>query len=113
MTEQEVILVLDVGGAGDREAMEKHLRREGLAAIEGEPLAYQGTSSTDKLRTLLYLHDGVKKAIRKGGYTACNMIVSIGDEPLESYRYDPRKDAFVLLDTLGYDETNTDPQEGL
>jgi hypothetical protein len=106
MQEQDVILLLDLTGLGDQHAMEKHLRREGLKAIEGEPFAYMGSTTTHKINTLLYVHDGVKKAIHMGGFLTCNMMVSIGDEPMESYRFDLQRDAFVLLDTLGYNNSN-------
>ncbi len=102
MQEQEVIVVLDIAGLSDQAAMEKHLRREGLKPIEGEPFAYLGRTTTHKINTLLYVHDGVKKAIHKGGFASCNMMVSIGDEPIETYRFDREEDGFVLLDTLGY-----------
>ena len=104
MPEQDVIIVLDIQGLNDRQAMEKHLRREGLKTIEGEPFAYMGSTTTHKINTLLYVHDGVKKAIHKGGFSSCNMMVSIGEEPMESYRFDRERDAFVLLDTLGYND---------
>lgn len=94
--EVEVIVVLDVEGLADRAAMEKHLKREGLRPIEGEPFAYLGHTSTDPIRTLLYVQDGVKKALHKGGFASANMMVSIGEYPMESYRFDRESDAFVL-----------------
>ena len=92
----EVIVVLDLEGLADRAAMEKHLKREGLRPIEGEPFAYLGHTSTDKIRTLLYVQDGVKKALHKGECTSANMMVSIGEYPMESYRFDRERDAFVV-----------------
>ena len=94
--EMEVIVVLDVEGLADRTAMEKHLKREGLRPIEGEPFAYLGQTSTDKIRTLLYVHDGIKKALHKGGFDSASMMVSIGEYPMESYRFDRDSDAFVV-----------------
>jgi len=91
----EVVVVLDVEELADRLAMEKHLKREGLRPIEGEPFAYLGQTSTDKIRTLLYLQDGVKKALHKGGFRAARMMVSIGEFPMEAYRFDRERDAFV------------------
>jgi len=110
MQEQEVIVLLDIQGIENRLAMEKHLKREGLKAIDGEPFAYMGTTTTHKLNTLLYVLDGVKKAIHKGGFSSCNMMVSIGEEPMETYRFDREQDTFVLLNTLGYN-TENDVQE--
>ena len=94
--EVEVIVVIDVEGLADRTAMEKHLKREGLRPIEGEPFAYLGQTSTDKIRTLLYVQDGVKKALHKGGASSANMMVSIGEYPMESYRFDQERDAFIV-----------------
>ena len=104
MQAQDVIIVLNLTGLIDQHAMEKHLRREGLKVIEGEPFAYMGSTTTHKINTLLYVHDGVKKAIHKGGFSSCNMMVSIGEEAMESYRFDRAENAFVLLDTLGYND---------
>jgi len=94
---QDVIVVLDIEGLQHRDALEKHLRREGLRAIDGEDFAYLGSTTTEKINTLLYVLDGVKKAIRKGGFLRCTMMVSIGEYPMESYRYDQDKEDFVLL----------------
>jgi len=94
---QDVLVVLDIEGLDDRDAMERHLRREGLRGIEGEDFAYLGSTTTEKINTLLYVLDGVKKAIRKGGFSRCTMMVSIGEYPMESYRYDRDKEDFVLL----------------
>ena len=94
--EVEVIVVLDVEGLADRTAMEKHLKREGLRPIEGEPFAYLGQTTTDKIRTLLYVQDGVKKALHKGGFVSANMMVSIGEYPMESYRFDRVSESFVV-----------------
>jgi len=93
----DVLVVLDIEGVEDRDAMEKHLRREGLHAIDGENFAYLGSTTTEKINTLLYVLDGVKKAIKKGGFSRCTMMVSIGDYPMESYRYDRDKEDFVLV----------------
>jgi len=101
MDEKEVLVVLDVAALIDRAAMEKHLRREGLVAVEGEPFAYRGSTTTDVDRTLLYVFDAVKKAIQKGGASECAMVVAVG-EAMGSYRFDPQQDGFVPADGMGY-----------
>ena len=100
MQEQEVIIVLDVTGLTDRAAMEKHLRREGLVAVEGEPFAYRGSTTTGVDKTLLYVFDAVKKAIRKGGAGECAMVVAVG-EAMGSYRFDPQQNEFVPAGGIG------------
>ncbi len=109
--DQDVVVVLDIVDLRDRTAMEKHLRREGLRPIDGEPFAYLGHTTTHTVNTLLYIHDAVKKAIRKGGFSSCGMMVGIGEGPLRSYRFDPVSDAFVLWDMLGYNDKKNGSKE--
>jgi hypothetical protein len=97
VTEQEVVVVLTVEGLSDRSKMERHLKREGLHPIEGEPFAYLGSTTTDPIKTLLFVFDGIKKAIHKGGFVDCDMMVSIGEYPMEAYRFDRERDEFVAI----------------
>jgi hypothetical protein len=97
--EREVVVVLSIEGLNDPSKMERHLKREGLRPIEGEPFAYLGSTTTDPIRTLLYVFDGVKKAIHKGGFAQCTMMVSIGEYPMEAFRFDHARDTFAPLST--------------
>ena len=93
--EVTAIVLLDDEGLIDRPAMEQPLKREGLRPIGGELLAYLGRTTTDPVRTMLYVQDGVKKALHKGGFISYYILVSIGDYPMVSYRFDRQCDGFL------------------
>ena len=86
--EYDVVVVVSVDELGDKEAFDKHLRREGLREIDGEPFAYKGVSSTPIINTRAYLADVFKKALKKAGnFKNFSMIVQLGDNPMEVYKY--------------------------
>ena len=95
---QEVLLLLSIEGLLDQEILEKHLKREGLLSVQGEPFTYIGESTTHKINTVLYLHSAVQRALTKAGFVSCKMIFQIGDYPMEAYRYDREQKGFVPVE---------------
>ncbi len=94
---REVLLLLSIEGLLDQEALQKHLKREGLLSIQGEPFSYIGETSTDKINTVLYLHSAVQRALIKAGFISCKMIFQIGNYPMEAYRYDREEKEFIPI----------------
>ena len=50
----EVVVLLDVGGLEDKEKFEKHVKKEGFKAIEGEDFVYTAHSTTTTFSTKAY-----------------------------------------------------------
>ncbi len=97
LPEQDVLVILDIDGLEDCKRLERHLKREGLKAVGGEEFCYIGKSSTHKINTMLYIFDGVKKALKKGGFDSCSMVVQIGEYGMETFRFDHSNDEFVQI----------------
>jgi len=97
MRSQEVVLLLNIEGLLDQEALEKHLKREGFSPVPNEPFSYLGETTTHKINTVLYIHSAVQRALTKAGFSTCKMIFQIGEYPMEAYRYDPLQRTFVPM----------------
>ncbi len=87
--EYKVFVVIDIKNLEDKNSFDKYLKREGLKEIKGERFAYEGISSTPIFSTRAFIFDVVKKALKKGkGFNECKMIIKLGENQLEAYRYD-------------------------
>ena len=83
----QVLLVIDFQDLKDKEVFEKHLKKEGFNAIEGESFAYQGVSSTPVMNTRAFIFEVVSKALLKSPASHCALMCQIGENPMESYIY--------------------------
>jgi len=93
--EYDVLVVVEVENLEDKAAFDKYLKKEGLVEIEGEEFAYKGVSSTPLFNTKAFLEDTFKKALKKGkSFDNFKMIVQLGDNPMEVYRYNKEKESF-------------------
>lgn len=93
--EYDVLVVVEVENLEDKEAFDKYLKKEGLVEIDSEEFAYKGISSTPLFNTRAFLEDVLKKALKKGkSFDSFKMIVQLGDNPLEVYKYNKEKESF-------------------
>ncbi len=93
--EYDVLVVVEVENLEDKAAFDKYLKREGLVEIEGEEFAYKGVSATPLFNTRAFLEDVFKKALKKGkGFDNFKMIVQLGENPLEIYKYNKETKSF-------------------
>ncbi len=93
--EYEVVVVVEVENLEDKKAFDKYLKKEGLKEIEGEEFAYKGVSSTPLFHTRAFLEDTFKKALKKGkSFDSFKMIVQLGENPLEVYKYNKERKSF-------------------
>ena len=93
--EYDVLVVVEVKNLEDKVAFDKYLKKEGLVEIDGEEFAYKGVSSTPLFHTRAFLEDTFKKALKKGkNFDSFKMIVQLGENPLEIYKYNKEKESF-------------------
>ncbi len=93
--EYDVLVVVEVKNLEDKAAFDKYLKKEGLIEIDGEEFAYKGVSSTPLFNTRAFLEDVFKKALKKGkSFDSFKMIVQLGDNPLEVYKYNKEEESF-------------------
>ena len=83
-----VLLVIDVEDLNDKIAFEKHLKKEGFDAIEGETFAYKGISTTPVMHTRAFIFEVVSKALEKSPAKHLSIVCQIGENPMETYIYD-------------------------
>ncbi len=94
--EYEVIIVVDIKNLEDKNSFDNYLGREGLKKIKGENFVYEGISSTPVFNTRAFIFDVVKKALQKGkNFDKCKMIIKLGKNQLEWYKYDKESHFFV------------------
>ena len=93
--EYDVLVVVEVENLKDKAAFDKYLKKEGLVEIEGEEFAYKGVSTTPLFNTRAFLEDVFKKALKKGkNFDNFKMVVQLGDNPLEIYKYNKETKSF-------------------
>ncbi len=94
--EYDVLVVVDVEKLKDKKVFDKYLRREGLKEVDGEEFAYLGKSSTPLFHTRAFIHDTLKKALKKvGDFKRCHIVIQLGENPPEGYRYDKEREEFM------------------
>ncbi|MDR1975513.1 MAG: hypothetical protein LBQ18_00825 [Campylobacteraceae bacterium] len=87
----EVLVVLEEGVENKKE-FEGFILKEGFNAIENEPFAYTGVSTTPYFNTTAYIFEIFSKAFEKVGVNECKLICQIGSHPPTAYLY--KKDEF-------------------
>lgn len=92
----KVILVVDVEGLNDQVVFEKHLKKEGFTPILGESFAYEGDTTTHLFSTRAFIMEVVGKALAKSGFLECRIMFQVGENPMETYRFDTSSQEFVL-----------------
>ncbi len=91
----KVILIVDAKNLDDRVVFEKHLKREGLTAIEDEDFAYEGEAHTHMFNTRAYILEVVTKGLSKTDFDECKIIFQIGENPMEAYIFDKTAREFL------------------
>ena len=92
----EVIVAIDLEDLSNEEAFIAHLEKEGLERIEDEKgFVFSGVSSTPVMQTRVFIMEVVQKALEKSPAKFCNMVCLIGENPMESYRFDKASNTFV------------------
>jgi len=92
----EVIVAIDLDELKNEEAFVAHLEKEGLERVEEEEeFVFSGISSTPVMQTRAFIMEVVGKALEKSPAKFCNMVCMIGDNPMESYRFDEVNKSFV------------------
>lgn len=84
----ELLVVAEVTNLSDKEKFEKHLKKEGFWEIENEPFAYSAKSSTPIFHTRAYIYEVFSKALQKTTSDNCNLIIQLGENPVEGCCYD-------------------------
>ncbi|AXH13035.1 hypothetical protein [Halarcobacter bivalviorum] len=88
MEELEVLVLLDVSGLEDKEKFEKHVKREGFKAVEGENFVYTAKSTTTTFSTKAYILEVFKKGLQKNEFLEANLIFLLNETPYPAYYYD-------------------------
>ncbi len=91
----KVILIVDIENLSDKLIFEKHLKREGFLAIEGEEFAYEGEAHTHLFNTRAYIFEVMTKALAKVSFSICKIIFQIGENPMEAYIFNKDKKEFI------------------
>ena len=90
----EVLVLLDVGGLEDKEKFEKHVKKEGFTAVEGEDFVYTATSTTTTFSTKAYILEVFKKGLQKNVFNDANLIFLLNETPYPAYYYDKTTNDF-------------------
>jgi hypothetical protein len=92
----EVVVMLDIDGLKDEDSFIKYLKKEGLEYLkEEEGFVFVGTSSTTTMQTRAFILEIFSKALKEQPIKYCNMVFLIGQNPMESYRFDQNESFFV------------------
>lgn len=97
MKPAEVILIVSIAGLQDKKAFELYLAEEGFISVPHEPFTYIGTTTTQKINTVLYIFDTVEQAIRKSNFQRCKIVFQIGEYAMEAYQYDKKQNKFIAV----------------
>lgn len=90
----DVLVLLDVGALEDKEKFDKHVRREGFKAVEGEDFVYTAQSSTTTFATKAYILEVFKKGLQKNKFSDANLIFLLNETPYPAYFYDKNTNQF-------------------
>lgn len=94
----ELLVLLDVSGLEDAEKFEKHLKKEGFKAVEGEKHVYTANSSTTTFSTKAYILEVFKKGLEKSGFLDANLVFLLNETPYPPYYYDKETNDFELVE---------------
>ena len=93
----EVVVLLDVGGLEDKEKFEKHVKKEGFKAVEGEDCVYTARSTTTTFSTKAYILEVFRKGLQKNSFNDANLIFLLNETPYPTYYYDKDTNDFELV----------------
>ena len=93
----DVLVLLDVGGLEDKEKFEKHVKKEGFNAVEGEKHVYTANSTTTTFATKAYILEVFKKGLEKSGFNDANLVFLLNETPYPPYYYDKKTNSFEEL----------------
>ncbi|NLC28297.1 MAG: hypothetical protein GX780_05935 [Campylobacteraceae bacterium] len=94
----EVIVAVDAQNLKDEKSFTEHLKDEGLERVEEEDgLVFAGVSSTPVMHTRAFIMEVVSKALQKSPADFCNIVCMIGENPLESYKFDKKTNDFLEI----------------
>jgi len=91
----DVLVAIDVEHLKDESAFVAHLEKEGFERIlEEEGFVFTGVSSTPVMHTRAYIFEVLGKALALSPATFCNLVCQIGENPMESYRFNKQTNTF-------------------
>ena len=94
MEQLDVLVLLDVGGLEDKEKFEKHVKKEGFKAVEGEEFVYTAQSSTTTFSTKAYILEVFKKGLQKNSFSYANLVFLLNETPYPPYYFDKETNDF-------------------
>jgi hypothetical protein len=93
----EVLVLLDVGGLEDKEKFDKHVKKEGFKAVDGEDFVYTANSTTTTFSTKAYILEVFKKGLLKNNFSDANLIFLLNETPYPTYYFDKNTNDFELV----------------
>lgn len=93
----EVLVLLDVGGLEDKEKFDKHVKKEGFKAVDGEDFVYMANSTTTTFSTKAYILEVFKKGLLKNNFNDANLIFLLNETPYPTYYFDKNTNDFELV----------------
>ena len=93
----EVLVLLDVGGLEDKEKFDKHVKKEGFKAVDGEDFVYTANSTTTTFSTKAYILEVFKKGLLKNNLNDANLIFLLNETPYPTYYFDKNTNDFELV----------------
>lgn len=92
----EVLVAIDAQNLKDEKKFIEHLKKEGLDRVEDEDgLVFTGVSPSPVMHTRAFIMEVTSKALRKSPADFCNMVCVIGENPMESYKFDENSGEFL------------------
>ena len=98
MKEQiELLVLLEIDGLEDKDRFEKHVKREGFIAVEGESFVYTAKSSTTLFSTKAYILEVFKVALQKQEFKGeAQLVFLLNEMAYPPYYYDIKTKEFEL-----------------
>ena len=95
----ELLVVLEVEGElKNQERFEKHVKKEGFIAVEGEAFVYTAKSTTTLFATKAYILEVFKVALQKVAFEGkAKLVFLLNETPYPAYYYDNTINSFEEL----------------
>ncbi|MBE0496517.1 MAG: hypothetical protein IBX45_08925 [Campylobacterales bacterium] len=91
----DVVIAIDAEGLKDEAAFVTHLTSEGFEEVpDEEGMVFMGVSQTPVMHTRAYIFEVVGKALELSPAVFCNLVCLIGENPMESYRFNGQTSTF-------------------
>lgn len=93
----DVLVILEVDELENKEAFDKHVKKEGFIIVEGENFVYTAKSSTTTFSTKAYILEVFKKGLQKNSFKSANLVFLLNETPYPLYTYDKNTNDFEEL----------------